>query len=310
MSKWTQAAIPDLSGKIIVVTGANSGIGFEAARELARHHAHVVLACRNPSKAASALTAIRAAAPDATVEVMQLDLASLASVRDFAAAFRQQHNRLDVLCNNAGIMAIPLTRTADGFEMQIGTNHLGHFALTGLVLDILLATPHSRVVNVSSGAHRIGRMQFDDLNWERSYGKWRAYGQSKLANLLFTYELQRRLSKRAATTISVACHPGYAATNLQAVGPQMEKSSRMERLMEVGNRLIAQSALMGALPTLYAATAPDVAGGDFIGPDGLGQNWGNPRKVASNRRSHDAPSAARLWELSEQLTGVHFSALS
>jgi len=304
---WTAAAIPDLTGKTIVVTGANSGIGFEAARELALRGAHVVLACRNPGKAEGALAAIRAAAAQASVETMQLDLASLASIREFAAAYKDKHSRLDVLCNNAGIMAIPLTRTADGFEMQIGTNHLGHFALTGLLLDMLLATPHARVVNVSSGAHRIGQIYFDDLNWQRRYKKWRAYGQSKLANLLFTYELQRRLAAAAANTISVACHPGYAATNLQAVGPQMQGSSFMERLMEIGNRLAAQSALMGALPTLYAATAPDVAGGDFIGPNGPGQNWGYPKKVQSNRRSHDREAAARLWELSEQLSGVRYS---
>lgn len=303
---WTADAIADLSGKVIVVTGANSGIGLEAARELARHRANVVLACRNPSKAEGALSAIRAESAHASVETMSLDLANLASVRAFAEAFRSKHQRLDVLCNNAGIMAIPLTRTADGFEMQIGTNHLGHFALTGLLLDVLLATPYSRVVTVSSGAHRIGRIRLDDLNWQSGYRKWLAYGQSKLANLLFAYELQRRLEAARAGTISVACHPGYAATNLQAVGPQMQGSSRMERLMEIGNRLAAQSAEMGALPTLYAATAPDVAGGDFIGPDGFGQTWGHPTKVKSNRRSHDRNVAAGLWQLSEKLTGVAY----
>ncbi len=301
---WTADAIPDLSGKVIVVTGANSGIGLEAARELARHRAHVVLACRNPSKAEGALAALRAEVADASVETMPLDLASLASVRAFAGAFHDKHERLDVLCNNAGIMAIPLTRTTDGFEMQIGTNHLGHFALTGLLLDVLESTPHSRVVTVSSGAHRIGRIRLDDLNWQQGYRKWAAYGQSKLANLLFAYELQRRFEAARANTASVACHPGYAATNLQAVGPQMQGSSRMERLMELGNRLAAQSAHMGALPTLYAATAPDVAGGDFIGPDGFGQTWGHPKKVQSNRRSHDRTVAAGLWQLSEKLTGV------
>jgi len=303
---WTADAMPDQSGKTILVTGANSGLGLETARELARKGAHVLLGCRNAAKAAAAVEHIRAAAPQASLEVVAVDLSSLDSIRRCAATVRERHHQLHVLCNNAGIMAIPYARTADGFEMQIGTNHLGHFALTGLLLDLLLATPQSRIVNVSSGAHRIGRMQFEDLHWQRRYSKWRAYGQSKLANLLFTYELHRRLAARGADTISVACHPGYADTNLQAVGPQLAGSSFMARIMDIGNRMLAQSALMGALPNLYAATAPDVVGGDFIGPDGPGQNWGYPKKVTSNRRSHDRSDADRLWRISEQQTGVSF----
>jgi hypothetical protein len=241
---------------------------------------------------------------------MDLDLADLQSVRRFAEEFLARHNKLHVLCNNAGVMALPYRKTTDGFEMQIGTNHLGHFALTGHLLRRLLDTPGARVVTVSSGAHRVGRIRFDDLNWEKGYRKWLAYGQSKLANLLFAYELQRRLDAAGAQLISVACHPGYAATNLQLAGPRMEGSSLMEFLSQLSNRLVAQSAAMGALPTLYAATAPDVRGGDYIGPDGLFENWGYPKKVRSNRQSHDHEAARRLWEISERLTGVRYDALT
>ena len=241
---------------------------------------------------------------------MQLDLANLASVRGFADAFHIQHRKLDVLCNNAGVMALPYRQTVDGFEMQFGTNHLGHFALTGLLLDRLLASDNSRVVTVSSGAHRMGRIRFDDLQWKTGYRKWLAYGQSKLANLLFTFELQRRIDAAGAKMISVACHPGYAATNLQAAGPKMQGSSFLESLMDTGNRLFAQSAAMGALPTLYAATAPEVRGGDYFGPDGLGELWGSPVKVGCSTAARDAAAASRLWEISEQLTNVHYDSLS
>jgi NAD(P)-dependent dehydrogenase (short-subunit alcohol dehydrogenase family) len=309
-NNWTAGDIPDLSGKTIIVTGGNSGIGYEAAKQLAHKGAHVVLACRDMEKARAAISSISADHRAASLEALPLDLASLDSVRSFAAAFLARHTALDVLCNNAGVMALPYRKTADGFEMQFGTNHLGHFALTGLLLDRILATPAARVVNVSSGAHRFGSIRFDDLQWERGYRKWAAYGRSKLANLLFTYELQRKLSAAAANAISVACHPGYAATNLQAAGPRMEGSTWMESLSEFANRVAAQSAAMGALPTLYAATAADVGGGDYIGPDGLGELWGHPKKVQSNRRSHDTAAAAKLWEISEKLTGVGYAALS
>jgi len=303
---WTANDIPDLSGKTIIVTGGNSGIGYEAADQLAAHGAHVVLACRDVQKAQTAAETIRSRHLAAAIEIMELDLASLASVRAFAEAFRGRHQRLDTLCNNAGVMALPYRKTADGFEMQFGTNHLGHFALTGLLLDRLLAANAARVVNVSSGAHRAGKIRFDDLQWERGYRKWLAYGQSKLANLLFTYELQRRLRSAGASIISVAAHPGYAATNLQFVGPRMAGSSVMESLSAWGNRVFAQSSAMGALPTLYAATAPDVQGGDYIGPDGMGEMRGHPKKVTSNARSRDAEVARRLWEVSERLTGVRY----
>jgi len=306
---WGADDIPDLGGRTIVVTGGNSGIGYEAALQLARSGAHVLLACRDPQKGATAAAVIRALHPSAAVHVQPLDLASLASVRAFAAAFSAAHPQLHVLCNNAGVMALPYRTTADGFEMQIGTNHLGHFALTGLLLERLLATPGARVVNVSSGAHRFGRIRFDDLHWQVGYRKWAAYGQSKLANLLFTYELQRRSEAAGRALISVACHPGYAATNLQTAGPKMEGSSRLQRLAELGNRLCAQSAVIGALPTLYAATAPDVRGGEYIGPNGIGELWGPPTRVRSSARSNDRDAAARLWQLSEQLTGVRYVGL-
>ncbi len=307
---WTSDDIPDLSGKTIVVTGGNSGIGYEAALEFARKRAKVILACRDLGKARTAADRITASSASADVEVMALDLSSLASIRAFSDAFHVQHHALHVLCNNAGVMAIPYRLTTDGFEMQFGTNHLGHFALTGLLLDLLLATDGARVVNVASGAHRMGRMHFDDLQLKNGYGKWRAYGQSKLANLLFTSELQRKADSAGKKFLSVACHPGYAATNLQAVGPKMSGSSTMEYLSELGNRLLAQSAAMGALPTEYAATSPAVAGNDYIGPDGMGEFRGHPAKVGRSAAASDAASAKRLWEVSEQLTDVHYNALA
>ncbi|MGO9452902.1 MAG: oxidoreductase [Candidatus Binataceae bacterium] len=307
---WTADDLPDLSGKTIVVTGGNSGIGYEAALQFARKHASVVLACRSIEKANGAAAQIKSAYSDATVEVMELDLSNLASVRAFADALRKQHQRLDVLCNNAGVMAIPYRRTPDGFEMQMGTNHFGHFALTGLLLDVLLETEGARVVTVSSGMHRLGAIRFDDLSWEHGYRKWYAYGQSKLANLLFCLELQRRIDKAHAKLISVACHPGYAATNLQAAGPKMTGSSMMESLTEIANRVFAQSAAMGALPTLYAAVSPDVRGGDYIGPNGITELWGNPVKVKRSSAARDSAIAKRLWEVSEQLTNVRYTPLA
>jgi len=305
--KWTADDMPDLSGKTIVVTGGDSGIGYEAALEFARKRADVIIACRDPEKARTAAAQISASSPGARVEAMELDLSNLASVRGFADAFHRGHPALHVLCNNAGVMAIPYRLTVDGFEMQFGTNHLGHFALTGLLLDRLLATEGARVVNVASGAHRMGKIRFDDLQWQKGYRKWMAYGQSKLANLLFTFELQRRADASGAKLLSVACHPGYAATNLQAAGPRMSGSSMMESLFSVGNSLFAQSAAMGALPTEYAAVAPEVHGGDYIGPDGIGEMWGHPVKVGCSAAARDTAAAARLWEVSEQLTNVHYT---
>jgi NAD(P)-dependent dehydrogenase (short-subunit alcohol dehydrogenase family) len=307
---WTHADVPDQSGRTVVVTGANSGIGLEAARALTRAGAHVVLACRDERKADAAVRALRAEHPGARAESQPLDLASLASIRAFAKAFADRHGQLDVLVNNAGVMAIPRRTTADGFEMQLGTNHLGHFALTGLLLPRLLAAPRARVVTVSSTAHRGGRMRWDDPHGERRYSRWGAYGQSKLANLLFTYELDRRAAAARRGLVAVACHPGYSATNLQFVGARMDGSRLMERVMSAANRFFSQSAEMGCLPTLFAATAPAVRGGEYFGPDRLFETWGHPKKVGSSRASRDAESAQRLWELSEQLTGVRYDALA
>jgi NAD(P)-dependent dehydrogenase (short-subunit alcohol dehydrogenase family) len=309
MPPWTTDDIPDLSGRTAVVTGANSGLGFESALALARVGAEVVLACRDQAKGADALDRIRQSVPAATVHLEALDLADLASVRTFAAGFRDGHHRLDILLNNAGVMAIPRRETADGFEMQFGTNHLGHFALTGLLLEPLLAQAGARVVTVSSSAALMGRLRFDDLQGSRRYGAWSAYSQSKLANQLFTLELDRRAAQRGAGLVSVASHPGYAATNLQSVGPQMSGSGIMERLSDVGNTIFGQSAAAGALPSLYAATAPGVGGGQYFGPDRLFGMRGHPTSVSFVRATRDPAVARRLWKVSEDLTGVRFGVL-
>jgi NAD(P)-dependent dehydrogenase (short-subunit alcohol dehydrogenase family) len=289
VARWTADDIPDQTGRTFVVTGANSGLGAATARQLAAHGATVIMACRDLAKAEAA-----AARMSGDIEVRKLDLADLASVR----AFTEGLDRLDVLVNNAGVMAIPKRRTADGFEMQFGTNHLGHFALTGLLLPRLA----DRVVTVSSFAHHAGRIVLDDLNWERRrYSRWLAYGQSKLANLMFAYELQRRLDRAGSKLRSLAAHPGYADTDLQS-----KTESFQDRIMRVGNRLFAQSADRGALPTLYAATVPEAPGGAYFGPDGFLQQGGYPRQVGSNRASRDERVAAALFEQSEKLTGVHY----
>jgi NAD(P)-dependent dehydrogenase (short-subunit alcohol dehydrogenase family) len=293
--------IPDQHGRTALITGANSGIGLEAARTLSHAGARVVMASRNTEKGEAAAAEIRASNPGAELEVRKLDLSSLDSVRAFAEGFEE--DRIDLLINNAGVMVPPYTKTADGFELQLATNHLGHFALTGLLLDKLLATPHARVVTVSSTAHKMGKIKFDDLQRERSYSRWPAYGQSKLANLLFTLELDRRLKAAGADVLSVAAHPGYSATNLQFAATP----SRIERLGSVVlNRVVAQSAEQGALPTLYAATA-DIPGGSFAGPDGFQEMRGKPKVVTPTRAARDPETALRLWDVSEQLTGVHFA---
>jgi NAD(P)-dependent dehydrogenase (short-subunit alcohol dehydrogenase family) len=302
-SKWTTSDIPDQSGRLALVTGANSGLGLVTARELAAAGAQVIVACRNTEKGSAAIEEIRSAAPDATVELAALDLADLSSVRTFATRFAEQHEGLDLLVNNAGVMATPYRKTADGFESQLGTNHFGHFALTGLLMDALLARPEPRVVTVSSTAHRTGRINFDDLDSERSYRRWRAYGQSKLANLLFCFELDRRAREAGVPLRSVAAHPGYSATNLQFAGP----TAPHERfIMAITNRVIAQSADMGALPTLYAATVPDLPGGSFVGPDGFMEGRGHPKVVKASGAAYDSEAARRLWEVSEEATGVNF----
>ena len=290
MSTFSTADLPDMTGRSVIVTGANSGIGAAAARALASAGARVVLAVRSLDKGRAA-----AATMPGETEVRELDLASLASVREFAAAW---DGEIDLLINNAGVMAPPLTRTADGFELQFGTNHLGHFALTNLLLEHVTG----RVVTVSSTAHRFGRIDFEDVNWERKpYNAWRAYGQSKLANLLFTAELQRRLSAAGSDVLATAAHPGYAATNLQSHSQRRS----LDLLMAISNRLFAQDENGGALPTLYAAVA-DIPGNSFAGPGGFMERRGAPKLVDRSGAARDMDVARRLWEVSEELTGVRF----
>lgn len=298
MSKhdWSAEQLSDQSGRVAVVTGANSGIGFETARVLAAKGATVIMACRNLDKADPKADAIRAAHPGCNVEVMELDLSDLDSVRRFTDAFRGKHSRLDLLINNAGIMVPPYGKTAQGFETQFGVNHLGHFALTGALLSMIVGTPGARIVTVSSVAHYFGKIDFSDLNSENGYNAQAAYGQSKLANLLFTYEIQRRLAAAGRDTLAVAAHPGWTSTNLQEHAPSVKFM----------NRFFAQEPLMGALPTLYAATESDVRGGGYYGPRGFLEMNGPPKRVKSNKRSHDENVAERLWNVSEDLTGVHF----
>ena len=300
--KWTTADVPDQKGRVAVVTGANTGLGYHTAAVLADRGAHVVLAVRNPDKGNDAAARIRAASPGAAVTVQQLDLSALDSVRAAAEALGSAYPRIDLLINNAGVMFTPKQTTADGFELQFGTNHLGHFALTGLLLHHLSGVEGSRVVTLSSNAHRImAAIHFDDLQWEWSYNRVAAYGQAKLANLLFTYELQRRLAANSRSTIAVAAHPGSSNTELTRNLPALLRPA--ERLVAP---LIAQRAEMGALPTLRAAVDPTVAGGQYFGPDGLGQQRGHPKLVDSSKQSHDAELQHRLWQVSEDLTGVAF----
>ena len=305
--RWTAADMPDLTGRTAIVTGANSGIGLVTARELAAHGAAVTLAVRDDGRGQAAAAMIRATSPGATVEVAQLDLADQASVHAFARKWSVDHpDGLDLLINNAGVMAIPRRLTVDGFEMQLATNHLGHFALTGLLLPALVARPRSRVVTVSSGAHRMGRVNLDDLMGERGYGAWRAYGQSKLANLLFTSELQHRLDLNAVPSIAVAAHPGYTATNLQSVGLTMRGREWLNGPVGWLNGIVGQTPEMGALPTLFAATFPSLPGDSYVGPDGRGEMRGHPVLVERSAAARDPRTAEQLWIASEELTGVHY----
>lgn len=306
MSGWTARAVPDQSGRVAVVTGANSGIGYVTARELARRGARVLLACRSEARGARAGERLVAEVPGGQVEFVRLDLGDLASVREFATAYPYDH--LDLLVNNAGVMALPYGTTADGFETQFGTNHLGHFALTGLLLPRLLETPAARVVTVSSTAHALANIDIDDLNSERRYRRWTAYARSKTANLLFVHELARRLAAHGSDVVAAAAHPGYAATNLQTAGPKMAGRRAAERFMRVGNRFFAQSADVGALPTLYAATAPGVPPDSFTGPSLAG--WrGSPAPSWRAPWTRDDRASQRLWTASEELTGITYDAL-
>ncbi|MBA2283662.1 MAG: oxidoreductase [Actinomycetota bacterium] len=305
MTKWTAVDIPDQTGRTVVVTGANSGLGLRSAEALAAKGARVLLACRNAQKAAAALDAVAAKATGPAPEVVSLDLSDLSSVRAAAARLDGELEHLDVLLNNAGVMAVPKAATADGFEMQFGTNHLGPFALTGLLLPALLRAPEPRVVNVSSNAHKFGSMRWDDLNWEKGrYSRWRAYGQSKLANLLFTSELQRRAVAASTPLTAVAAHPGYASTNLTS-GPAAGNPI-MGFLTKLSDKLVGQSDQMGALPQLYASTMPDVGAGDYWGPDALREQRGHPTRVGRTSAASDTEAAAKLWARSEELTGVTY----
>jgi NAD(P)-dependent dehydrogenase (short-subunit alcohol dehydrogenase family) len=307
MGTWSAKDIPGQRGRVAVVTGANSGLGLVTARELARNGARVVLACRSEVRGREAADRIAAEVPDAEVEFARLDLGDLASVREFADSF--SGDRLDLLVNNAGVMALPYGTTADGFETQFGVNHLGHFALTGLLFPVIAETSGARIVTVSSMVHALSDIDLDDLNSEKgSYRKWIAYGRSKTANLLFTHELARRLSGAGSDTVAAAAHPGYASTNLQTAGPRLEGRKGAERLMEIGNRVFAQSAEAGALPTLYAATAPGVRPDTFVGPS-FAMWRGSPATSWRARWTRDDTKAERLWTASERLTGVTFEGL-
>jgi NAD(P)-dependent dehydrogenase (short-subunit alcohol dehydrogenase family) len=302
---WTDEDVPDQSGKTHLVTGANCGLGFASARVLARRGARVLLACRDGEKGRRAIAAIRAEMPGADVGLIALDLASLASIRAASEEVRATSARLDVLMNNAGVMAVPFARTADGFEMQFGTNHLGHFALTARLLPLLEATPGSRIVTVSSAMHARGRLVADDLFFERHpYGAWAAYSQSKLANLLFTFELDRRLRAAGVPMLALAAHPGYAATELQGRGPALTGSTVRAWVMRAANALFAQSADAGAWPQLRAATDPSARGGDYFGPGGLGGMYGRARLAGQAPQARDEAAASTLWAMSAALTGV------
>jgi NAD(P)-dependent dehydrogenase (short-subunit alcohol dehydrogenase family) len=306
MARWTAADIPDQTGRTILITGANSGLGVRSAEALAAHGARVLMACRNAEKAAAARAGVAAVATGPEPEVVPLDLADLDSVAACAERLSGQLEHIDVLMNNAGVMAVPLARTAQGFEMQLGTNHLGHFALTGRLLPLLAKAPAPRVVTVSSFGHKPGRIRWDDPNWHRRYMAWPAYFQTKLANLLFTLELDRQAGGAGSNLIAAAAHPGYAATNLTAAGPGSANA-----VMRAGGKVL-DSALgqpdhMGALPQLYAATMPDVAGNDYWGPDRLLEQRGHPKRVGRTKRASNGDDARRLWAMSEELTGVTYA---
>ena len=302
MEQWTTADIPDLTGKAAIITGANSGVGYETALELARHGATTIFACRSSSRGESALRRIKKAIPSADVQLAILDLGDLSSISEFAQDFKDTHEKLDMLINNAGIMATPYRSTADGFESQFGTNHLGHFALTAELIPVITAAPSSRVVNVSSLAHRGESIDFENLQTgNRNYNRWRAYGRSKLANLIFTYELQRRLASAGIQHVeSLAAHPGVSRTNIAQGLGWIGKIA-----MPVAG-LFFQSAQMGALPILRAATDPEARGGQYYGPNKPNERKGYPVIVTSSSESHDTEVARRLWEQSEKLTGVKF----
>lgn len=306
--KWTANDIPNLTGKVLVVTGANSGLGFECTRIYAEKGATVVMAVRNTTKGEKARDEILAAVPNADLDLMTLDVGDLASVRQFAEAFKAKYDRLDLLLNNAGVMAIPRQETADGFEMQLGVNHLGHFALTGLLLDVIVNTPNARIHNVTSSANYMGNINFDDLMGEKDYGRWTAYGQSKLANVFFTFELQKRLTAAGYDTIVNTSHPGIVLTNLQA-NSVAQSNTRLEAILyRVIEPIMAQDVSMGVLPMLYGTTATDARGGVFYGPRTFNMR-GYPAEKKANKSAYDAAALKRFWEASEELTGIRYDML-
>lgn len=306
-SNWTVADMPHLEGKTAIVTGATAGLGLVSATELAARGASVTMAVRDVARGERAARIIREAYPGAVVSVAKLDLASLSSIREFSSVFIKSHKRLDILMNNAGIMGVPQREvTADGFEAQFGTNHLGHFALTGLLLPLIKKTPGARIVTVSSNLHKTGVMNFDDLMGGVKYKAWAAYGQSKLANLLFTSELQRRLVAAKVDAIAVAAHPGWSNTSLMMSGPMKGRGAFMKWLGQSVTNRMAQSASMGALNQLYAATASDVEGNDYIGPKGKNEQSGYPHKAGRSVAAKNTTDAKRLWDESEKLTGVSY----
>jgi NAD(P)-dependent dehydrogenase (short-subunit alcohol dehydrogenase family) len=303
MDRWTADSIPDQTGRTFIVTGANSGLGYETTRELAGHGAHVIMAVRNEAKGREALATLRGAQPDASLELRRLDLADLDSVRAFAEGIIADEVPVHVLVNNAGIMMPPRSLTKQGFESQFGANHLGHFALTALLLDTVKAADDGRVVTVSSNLHKRGSIHFDDLTGERAYSPTAFYAQSKFANVLFGLELDRRLRASGLPVKSILAHPGYSSTNLVSTGPK----GPMALVMQWVTPILAQSAAMGALPQLYAATDPNAQSGQFFGPDRMGESRGYPTLVQPVGTAKHPETAARLWQLSEELTGVHFA---
>ena len=302
--KWTTDNIPDLTGKVFIVTGGNSGLGYESVKAFAEKGAEVILACRNVEKGELAKSEIVKSDSTSNIKVMELDLMELSSIREFTSSFKSNYDQLDVLLNNAGIMMTPYQLTKDGFESQFGTNHLGHFTLTGLLLDIIQKTPAARVINISSLAHKGGTFDFEDFlyNNGRSYDPMKAYRRSKMANLLFTYELQRKLVAVQSDTIAVAAHPGVSMTNLA----NHLKGSFMFKIFELIGGFISHDPAKGALPGIRASVDPNVQGGEYYGPDGMMEMKGNPVKVASNKASHDLDDAKKLWEVSEKMTGIKF----
>ena len=294
--KWNVSDIPDQSGKMVIITGANRGLGFAATRILAMKGAHIIMACRNMEKAEVAKDLILEEYPNSSLEIILLDLADLSSIKKFALVYSQKFQRLDILLNNAGAIMVPRQETVDGFELQFGVNHLGHFALTGLFLEVLLKAENSRIVNMSSTAHRMGKIDFEDVGLEHSYSKMGAYGRSKLANLLFTYELQRKLEKSDSSTICMASHPGWTLTNRE----------KMSLIGKIFGPIFGQKPHMGILPMLYGATSPDARVGAYYGPNGILGIKGYPKEVMSNKKSHNLNDAKKLWELSEELTGIRY----